>query len=105
MIDAEDLPAHFCNHCCNQAHSLGTAHPHFADSASNSFKYSCHTAAHVCVPWPCVWSEIGISTNLPWGTRLISCSAIPSSGGLMKSSAEFTNITGALTVSSFGEGS
>ena len=38
--------------------------------------------------------DAGISTNRPCLTRLISCSAMPSSGGLMKSSALFTNRTG-----------
>src|ERR1017187_10801193 len=73
--------------------------------ASNSFKYCCQTAAQVCVPWPWVWSETGINTNRPLRTRLISRSAMPNSGGLMKSSAELMNITGALIVSNRAAGS
>ena len=58
------------------------------EASSNCARYCCHTAAQVWVPWPWVWSEAGSSTKRPFLTRLISRSAMPSSGGLMKSSAE-----------------
>jgi hypothetical protein len=41
---------------------------------------------------------------LPRFSRFASRSAILSSGGLIKSSAEFTHVTRALIASSFGEG-
>ncbi len=65
-----------------------------SEEASNSFRYCCHTAAQVWVPCPCVWSDAGSSTKRPCFTRLISRSAMPSSGGLMKSSAELIHRTG-----------
>jgi hypothetical protein len=42
---------------------------------------------------------------VPFFTFVISVSAIPSSGGLMKSSAELTAITGAVILPSSADGS
>src|SRR5579859_6857542 len=67
--------------------------------------YSRHATAQVWVPCPCVFSLMGRSTNVPFFSRLLSRSAMPSSGGLMKSSAELIHITGALIVSSRDDGS
>ena len=55
----------------------------------NSAKWSFHTAATVCVPCPRVASEMGSRMNRAFGMRFTIFSAIPNSGGLMKSSAEF----------------
>jgi hypothetical protein len=51
-----------------------------------------------------VCGDAGMRTKRPLFTRLISRSAMPNSGGLMKSSAEFTNKIGAETLSSCGKG-
>jgi hypothetical protein len=51
------------------------------------------------------FSDAGSSTNVPCFNRLAWTSAIPSSGGLMKSSAELIHSTGAVIDSSFGDGS
>src|SRR6202030_3951458 len=63
--------------------------PYCADFSSSSARYCFQTTARVCVPWPRVSSLMGIKTKRAFFTFLISRSAIPSSGGLMKSSAEF----------------
>ena len=42
--------------------------------------------------------------NLAWGIWATSFSGMPSSGGLMKSSAELIQRTGAVMVESLGEG-
>ena len=56
------------------------------------------------VPWPRVASEMGIRMNLACGIWVTSFSAMPSSGGLMKSSAELIQRTGAVMVESLGAG-
>ena len=50
----------------------------------------------VWVPWPRVLSEMGIRTNFAFGIWWTIFSAMPSSGGLMKSSAELIHMTGTL---------
>ena len=67
-------------------------------------RYCFQTAAWVWVPWPRVASEMGMRMNLPWGMSLTFASAISNSGGLMKSSAELIQRTGAMMVESFGAG-
>jgi len=49
----------------------------------------------VCVPWPRESGVIGITTARPRGTRLISRSRMPSSGGLIRSSAKLIASSGA----------
>ncbi len=75
------------------------------DSLSSAASSFFHSAAQVWVPWPWVCSLAGIRTKRPRFTRRISRSAIPSSGGLMKSSAEFTWTSGPVMRSSPVEGS
>ena len=73
------------------------------DSSSNSPKYSFQT--------PRAYASRAQSLahrnqhESPFFTLLISRCAMPSSGGLMKSSAELMYITGALIFSSCGDGS
>src|ERR1700685_4637457 len=73
--------------------------------SSSSLRYERHAIAEVCVPCPWVTSLIGSKTKVPFFSRLLSFSAIPNSGGLMKSSAELIHIIGAVIFSSCGEGS
>src|SRR6266566_8397863 len=61
---------------------------------SSSSKYCFQIVAIVCVPCPRVSGLVGKITARPLGTRLISRSRIPSSGGLLRSSAEFTASSG-----------
>src|SRR6266403_939928 len=69
-----------------------------ADFSSNSAKYCFHTTALVCVPWPRVSSLMGSKTKRAFFIFLISRSAMPSSGGLMKSSASLIYMTCAVIV-------
>src|ERR1700743_2886526 len=71
--------------------------------ASRWASLSFQNLAQVWVPWPWVSGLSGISTNLPCLICLTFSSAIPSSGGLMKSSAELTHIIGAVIRRSFAE--
>ena len=59
----------------------------------------------VWVPWPRVSFVAWISTNFPAFSRLAAGSAIPRSGGLIRSSVEFTQVTGAVIFSRSFEGS
>ena len=61
--------------------------------------------ASLVVAWPRVSVDAGIKWKLPFFTRLISRSMIPSSGGLRSSSAELMASTCALIFSSYGAGS
>src|ERR1700722_15828996 len=72
--------------------------------AMKSIRYCFQTMAWVWVPWPRVASEMGIRMNFAWGIRVTIFSAMPSSGGLMKSSVELIQRTGAVMVESFGSG-
>jgi len=67
-------------------------------------RYCFQTVATVWVPWPRVTSEMGMRMNLAWGIFVTIFSAMPNSGGLMKSSAELIQRTGAVMVASFGAG-
>ena len=64
-----------------------------------------HTAAMVCVPCPTVFSDIGITIARPFGTRAISRSRMPSSGGLIRSSAKLIASSGARILGRSGAGS
>src|SRR6185503_11926603 len=55
---------------------------------SSSARLAFQNLAWPVVPCPAVWSLAGISSTRPFGTRLISRSSSPSSGGLRSSSAE-----------------
>ena len=74
-----------------------------AEVRSRSSRCDFQTAASVCVPWPAVLSLSGSTTARPFGTRTISFSRICSSGGLIRSSAEFTARSGALIFSRSGQ--
>src|ERR1700693_3196508 len=76
----------------------------YFDSSRSSAKYLPQIAGRECVPCPRVSSVIGSRTNLPRFTFLISLSMMPSSGGLISSSAELTARSGALILSSWGAG-
>jgi len=67
-------------------------------------RYCFQTAALVWVPWPRVASEMGTRMNFALDIFVTSFSAMPNSGGLMKSSAELIQRTGAVMVESFGAG-
>ena len=60
--------------------------------------------AMVWVPWPRVASVMGRRMNLAWGIWGASFWAMPSSGGLMKSSAELIQRTGATILERLGAG-
>src|SRR5258705_9987867 len=76
----------------------------FSVWARKSMRYCFQTAAAVWVPWPRVASEMGMRMNLAWGICVTNFSGMPSSGGLMKSSAELIQRTGAVMVESLGAG-
>ena len=78
--------------------------PYPPDRFSKSARSDFQNTAQVWVPWPWVSGRQGIRTNLPPLMRLTSVWARPSSGGLMKSSQEFTQVSGALIFSRSGEG-
>ena len=61
----------------------------FSVSRMKSMRYCFQMAAWVWVPWPRVWSVMGRRMKRAWGICFARRSAMPSSGGLMKSSAEF----------------
>src|SRR5207247_10662926 len=87
-------------------HRLGLGAPRDRSSAAtNGAKYCFHAAATVWVPWPRVMSLVGIRTKRPCLTRGIRRSMIPSSGGLMRSSAELIASRGTVTRSRSGLGS
>src|SRR4029077_15155598 len=75
------------------------------DSFIKFDNWSFQSAAMVWLPWPRVLSLNGMTIARPWGTRLISRSRIPSSGGLIRLSAELIASSGARIFSRFGPGS
>src|ERR1700730_7041704 len=60
----------------------------FGESLSNFVSSSFHNDATVWLPWPRVLLLNWMTIARPYETRLTSRSRIPSSGGLMRSSAE-----------------
>src|SRR5216683_1879600 len=76
----------------------------FSVWARKSMRYCFQTVATVWVPWPRVASEMGMRMNLAWGICVTSFSGMSSSSGLMKSSAELIQRTGAVIVESLGAG-
>src|ERR1700757_4809787 len=88
-------------HSCEEGFYLGSV------SCMKSMRQCFQSLATVWLPWPRVASEMGMRMNLVLGilgrTRgLMICS--PSSGGLMKSSAELIQRAGATRVESLGSG-
>ena len=75
--------------------TLGADALDFATAVNNRWSSDCAVVA----------ASSALTCSTTGRTRLISRSARPNSGGLMKSSAEFTNMTGATMVPSAGSGS